>query len=140
MLNAKKALLLVALAVLVSAPGALAQASRGTPKISARPHQVMLGARTTLKGRGFPAKTTLQIRECGFTFWLAPKDPCVEGNGVTVTTNAKGKFETRFQVGLCPEGESTKRPTQRICYVGAIETGEDTGSLVGAARLVVTYP
>jgi hypothetical protein len=31
-------------------------------------------------------------------------------------------------------------PTERTCYIGELVTGEDTGSLVGAAKITVTYP
>ncbi len=119
--------------------GGVAQASEGAPKINARPHSVMVNSNTTLKGRGFPANATLQLQECGFTSWLAPNDPCLPDT-VTVATDSRGRFQTSFKVGLCPEGKPTKEPTQRVCYVGELQTGEDTGSLVGAARLIVTYP
>ena len=119
--------------------GGVAQASNGSAKITARPHNAMVDTTASLKGKGFPANTMLHLRECGTTFWLAPVNPCLEGD-VSVMTDRKGKFQTSFQVGLCPEGASTRKPTQRVCYVGEILTGEDTGSLVGAARLVVTYP
>ena len=52
----------------------------------------------------------------------------------------KGRFETTFDVGLCPEGEPHGKLTQRVCYVGELRLGEDTGELVGAAKLIVTYP
>lgn len=118
-----------------SATGAAAMA----PKLAAKPHKLMVGAETALKGRGFPPDTSIELRECGKTFWLAPADPCLE-EGATVTTDAKGRFQTTFKVGLCPEGEATKKPTQRVCYIGELVSGEDTGSLSGAARLLVTYP
>jgi hypothetical protein len=142
MLGSKQLLASAALVALVLTAGlsGSAQASATSPKINARPHSVMVNATTSLKGKGFPANTTIQLRECGRTFWLAPAYPCLEDNGVSVTTDAKGRFQTSFQVGLCPEGEATKKPTQRVCYVGELVTGEDTGSLVGPARLVVTYP
>jgi hypothetical protein len=142
MLGSKKVLLstVLAAAALTAALGGSAQASAKNPKLHARPHSVMVNTTTNLKGSGFPANTTIQLRECGHTFWLAPSYPCLEDNGVSVTTDAKGRFQTAFEVGLCPEGEATKKPTQRVCYVGELVTEEDTGSLVGAARLIVTYP
>jgi hypothetical protein len=142
MLNFKKLLAYVGLAATVGviAPLASAQASATGPTIKARPHKVMVSATTTLKGKGFPANSTIQLRECGKTFWLAPAEPCLTENATTVSTDAKGRFQTSFTVGLCPEGEPTKKPTQRVCYVGELITGEDTGSLLGAARLIVTYP
>lgn len=129
---------LAGLAVTFALSAASATASTG-PKIAAHPHRVMVGTDTTLKGRGFAAHTEIQLRECGSTFWLAPAEPCT-AEAVTVTTDAKGRFQTSFQVGLCPEGEATKKPTQRVCYVGEFVPEEDSGSLVGAARLIVTYP
>lgn len=116
-----------------------ASARSAAPKVTAHPHQVMVDTATSVAGRGFPADTQIELRECGRTFWMAPADPCLE-SGVTVTTDAKGRFRTTFRVGLCPEGDATKKPTQRVCWLGAISNGEDTGSLIGAARLIVTYP
>jgi hypothetical protein len=129
----------ISAALLILVASALAMGGEG-PKIRAKPHRLMINTDTTLKGKGFPANTTIQLRECGRTSWLAPENPCVEGDETSVVTDAKGRFQTSFHVGLCPEGEPTKRPTQRVCYVGELVTGEDTGSLVGAARLIVSYP
>jgi hypothetical protein len=142
MLGSKKVLvsIVLAAAALTAALGGSALASATSPKIHARPHSVMVNTTTNLKGSGFPANTTIQLRECGNTFWLAPSYPCLEDNGVSVTTDAKGRFQTAFKVELCPEGEATKKPTRRVCYVGELVTEEDSGSLVGAARLIVTYP
>ncbi len=106
----------------------------------AKPHNVMVNTATTLKGKGFPANTTIQLRECGKKSWLAPAFPCVEENAKSVLTNAKGRFETTFEVRFCPEAERAKKPTTVVCYIGSLVTGEDTGELVGAARLLVTYP
>ncbi len=141
MLDTRRMLLSGALtaASLAAMGGAVAGASGGSAKIAAHPHRVMVGATTSLKGKGFPADTMVRLQECGAIFWLAPANPCLE-DPVSVMTDSKGKFQTAFQVGLCPEGEATKKPTQRVCYVGEFVAGEDTGSLVGAARLVVTYP
>lgn len=131
----------LAAAALVTAAVAQApaQAEATQPKISARPSTLMVNATTTLKGSGFPANTVIQLRECGRTFWLAPAYPCT-ANEASVTTDRSGRFRTTFKVGLCPEGEPGKMPSERICYVGELLTGEDTGSLVGAAMITVTYP
>jgi hypothetical protein len=142
MLSSRKVLLSAVLAgsaLAVTLSGS-AQAVAKSPKINARPHSVMVNATTALKGGGFPSHTIIQLRECGRTFWMAPSYPCLEENGVSVMTDAKGRFQTGFKVGLCPEGEATTKPTQRVCYIGELVTGEDTGSLLGAARIVVTYP
>jgi hypothetical protein len=123
------------------ATGAPAYAmGEGSPKIRAMPKKLMINTTTMLKGMHFPPNTTIRLLECGKTFWLAPSNPCLEEHSTEVTTNAKGRFETGFKVGLCPEGEPTKHPTERVCYVGEAVSGEDTGSLVGAARLLVSYP
>jgi len=119
---------------------AVATASSTEAKITAHPRNVMINTETTIKGRGLPANTTIVLRECGKTFWLDPTDPCSEEATKSVLTDAKGRFRTTIKVGLCPEGEATKRPTQRVCYVGRFVGGEDTGSLEGAARLLVSYP
>lgn len=130
---------LAASALVTAAAAASVQAQTRQPKISARPSTLMVNATTTLKGSGFPANTVIQLRECGRTFWLAPAYPCT-ANEASVTTDRSGRFRTTFEVGLCPEGEPGKMPNERICYVGQLLTGEDTGSLVGAARITVTYP
>ncbi len=130
----------VAAAALALCCAAVAAASPGEAKLTVHPRKAMVNTETTVKGRGFPASTTIVLRECGRTFWLDPADPCVEGATTSVMTDAKGRFQTTIKVGLCPEGEMTKKPTQRICYVGRFVGGEDTGSLEPATRLVVTYP
>jgi hypothetical protein len=129
----------VVAAALVAAAPAYAM-GEGSPKIKAMPHKVMIDTTTMLKGRHFPANTTIQLLECGKTHWLAPASPCLDENATEVTTDARGRFETSFSVGLCPEGEPTMHPTERVCYVGEAVFGEDTGELVGAAKLKVSYP
>jgi hypothetical protein len=136
----ERALVLPAMATLALAIPPATAGAAAAPKVKAKPHNVMVGAETTLTGRHFPAEATITLGECGRTFWMAPSDPCLPEHDVTVKTDSKGRFQTPFTVGLCPEGEATKRPTQRICFVGELVTGEDTGELVGAAKLVVTFP
>ncbi len=125
----------VAAALILSAP---AYAMRETVK--AIPHKTMIGTTITLKGKALPANQTITVAECGKTFWLAPATPCLEGNAKEVMTNAKGRFETSFEVGLCPEGEQIGMRTERKCYVGRLVSGEDTGELLGATKLLVSYP
>jgi hypothetical protein len=141
MFDSRKIAACAALAALtaVAAPALPAYAQAKRPKITARPHSLMVNRDATLKGSGFPASTAIQLRECGRTFWLAPSSPCT-ANEQTVTTDRRGRFRTTFQVGLCPEGEAGKMPTERTCYIGELVTGEDAGSLVGAAKITVTYP
>ena len=80
----------------------------------------MVNTTITLKGKHFPPNTTIQLLECGKTSWLAPSDPCLEDNAKEVTTSAKGRFETTFKAGVCPEAERTKNPTEVVCYVGEV--------------------
>jgi hypothetical protein len=127
------------LATLLAAAPAYAM-GEGSPKVKAMPHKLMVNTTTMLKGKHFPANTAIQLLECGKIFWMAPSFPCLSENEKEVTTDAKGRFETSFEVGLCPEGEPTMKPTQRICWVGEAVFGEDTGNLVGAAKLKVSYP
>ena len=126
-------------AALVAAAPAYAM-SEGGSKIKAKPHKLMINTETTLNGKHFPANTTIRLLECGKTFWLAPSNPCLEENAKEVTTDARGRFETTFTAGLCPEGEQIRMRTERLCYVGEVVFGEDTGELVGAAKLKVSYP
>jgi hypothetical protein len=124
----------------VLAMTATAEAGASGPNIKAIPRSVMVNTETTLSGKGFPANTAITLEECGRTSWIAPADPCLEEAAKTVTTDAKGRFQTPFRVGLCPEGKRTKKPTQEVCYVGELVTGEDNGSLSGPAKLIVTWP
>ncbi|MGD1057099.1 MAG: hypothetical protein ABR992_06755 [Solirubrobacteraceae bacterium] len=125
-------------AVAVAIP-AQSQALAKSPKSIARPRSVMVDATTTLRGSGFPAKTVIKLAECGRTFWLVPSFPCLEREQA-VTTNRHGRFRTTFTVGLCPEGEPGKMPTERTCYIGEPVAAEDTESLVGAVKITVSYP
>lgn len=129
---------LTALAVAV-APALPAQAQTKQPKITARPRTLMVNATTMLTGSGFLASTVIELGECGSTFWLAPRDPCI-ANEQAVTTDRHGRFRATFRAGLCPEGEPGKMPNERTCYIGELVTGEDAGSLVGSAKITVTYP
>ena len=72
----------------------------------------MVNTTVTLKGKHFPPNTTIQFLECGKTSWLAPSEPCLEASAKEVTTGAKGRFETTFKAGVCPEAERTKNPTE----------------------------
>ena len=108
--------------------------------LHAKPHKAMVGTTIMLKGMGFPANQTITLAECGERQWLAPADPCLTENAIELMTNAKGRFETPFEVGLCPEGEQIGMRTERRCYVGELVTGEDTGELAGSAKLLVSYP
>ena len=95
-------------ALLILAASAHAMGGEG-PKIRAKPHKLMINTDTTLKGKGFPANTTIQLRECGRTSWLAPEDPCLEGNETSVVTDAKGRFQTTFHVGPLPRRRTDEK-------------------------------
>ena len=111
------------------------------PHIVANPNNVMVNSSTTLTGTGFPPSTTIAIRECGRTSWIAPQNPCDVTNGISVTTNAAGGFTASFKVELCPDGVRGPEPTSEICYIGEPHpSGIDTIALLGAARITVTYP
>jgi hypothetical protein len=129
--------------VLSAATAALVLTAPAHAKMSmvhAKPHKAMVNTTITLKGMGFPGEQTITLAECGATSWLAPASPCLTEDAIEVTTNAKGRFETPFEVGLCPEGEQIKMRTERRCYVGELVTGEDNGELAGATKLIVSYP
>jgi len=127
--------------IAVLAAGAFSQASGAAgPVIVPRPAGVMVDSPTTLTGTGFAPSSTLALRECGKRFWLDPSQPCNTANALKVTTNRSGGFKTTFHVELCPEGQPGKAPNQRVCFIGALRNGEDTGALEPAARVIVTYP
>jgi hypothetical protein len=127
-----------AAALTVGAPAYAA--GEGSPTVKAKPHKAMVNTTVTLRGRHFAPDTKVRILECGKTFWLAPSNPCLEENATEVTTDAKGRFETPFKAGVCPESERIKMRTEVKCYVGVVKFGEDTGELVGAGKLDVSYP
>ncbi len=119
-----------------------AQGASG-PKIKAMPKNVMVNSSTTLTGKGFPADTIIVLRECASTIWIVPQDPCLTSNEEEVKTNAAGRFTTSFTVGLCPQSAPPpKKPvTERKCFIGEPKPfGEDQVELVGAAKVIVTYP
>jgi hypothetical protein len=122
--------------------GALARAGARTktPTITARPASAMVDSKITLRGSGFPSHTTVRLRECGQRSWLDPQVPCNVENETSVTTGAGGRFATTFKVEVCPEGEPIGVITQRRCYVGVPEQGEDTGALEPSVEVAVSYP
>jgi hypothetical protein len=84
-----------------------------------------------LQGTGFVPTTTYTLVECSRTNWVAPKDPCLKANAVTVTTDSTGAFSTPFKPLPC----TNRRPS--TCYVGApTPTGVDTITLAGADKIV----
>jgi hypothetical protein len=115
-------------------------ASSKPPTITAKPDSAMVNTNIKLRGRGFPHHTTVRLRECGRRFWLDPQVPCNRENELSVTTGATGRFSTTFKVEVCPEGEPLEVITQRICYIGVPQFGEDTGTLEPSVEVTVSYP
>ena len=144
MLRSRIILVSLALTIAVLAAGILTSqagaVSATPPHIVAKPDNLMVNTKTTLTGTGFPAKTRLAIQECSTNFWIAPKHPCGTANKITVQTDSHGKFVRQFRVALCG-GKRGPGPTSQICYIGHPHPrGVDTVTLVGAARVTVTYP
>jgi hypothetical protein len=132
--------------LMLAAPlGALvAPASAATtqpPAITARPDNVMVNQHTNLIGRGFPRFTTLRLAECSKTSWVVPARPCDKDNSIVVRTDGKGSFVTGFKVEACAGSRATTKGLAQVCYIGVPKpSGVDTVRLVGAARIVVTFP
>ncbi len=110
------------------------------PTITAKPASAMVNTNVTLRGRGFPSHATVRLRECGQPTWLDPVVPCSVGNEASVQTGAGGRFSTTFRVEVCPEGEPLEVITQRRCYIGVPQLGEDTGALEPWVEVDVSYP
>jgi len=112
------------------------------PHIVARPNNLMVNGTTQLTGTGFPADSQVHLQECGSATWIAPENPCDSTNEVTVMTGPTGRFATLFKVELCPRKLPPKPPvTREKCFIGEPQpTGIDTIGLLGAAKIIVTYP
>jgi hypothetical protein len=86
----------------------------------------------TLDGTGFVPNTRYLIEECSKTSWIAPQDPCLDTNSITVATGMLGQFTHAF----VPEACTAILPS--TCYIGApIPSGVDVVELAGAARITV---
>jgi hypothetical protein len=110
------------------------------PRIVAKPNNLMINTKTLLTGSGFPARTRLTIEECSMTNWVVTANPCDTTNKISVLTDAHGRFTRQFKVELCG-GKRGPEPTSQICYVGDPHPeGIDTIALLGAARVIVSYP
>jgi hypothetical protein len=115
-------------------------AMAATPRIVAKPNNLMVNTKTTLTGTGFPTRSRLSIVECSTTNWVVTAHPCVNGNQISVTTNGHGWFTHAFKIVLCG-GKRGPEPTSQICYIGNPHPqGIDTEHLDGAAKVTVTYP
>jgi hypothetical protein len=100
----------------------------------------MVNSNTNLTGSGFAARRTLTIAECSTTHWVVTTNPCQRGNRVTIVTNAQGGFVRVYGVELC-DGKRGPYPTSQVCYIGHPHpTGIDTMVLLGAVKVIVTYP
>ena len=113
------------------------------PRIVAKPNNVMVNTEITLTGTGFASRAKLSIMECGSRGWVVvAQHPCVTDNKISVVTDAHGRFTHKFKVELCPRTSAGTGPvTQETCYIGNPHPeGIDTISLIGAAKVTVTYP
>jgi hypothetical protein len=110
------------------------------PHIVAKPNNLMVNTKSLLTGTGFPAKTRLTIEECSVTNWVVTAKPCDSTNRISVLTDGHGRFTRQFKVELCG-GKRGPEPTSQICFIGDPHPeGIDTITLLGAARVTVTYP
>jgi hypothetical protein len=111
------------------------------PHIVARPVDVMVDKPVALHGTGFPRNRSLVLTECSQTEWSVPQNPCLSDNQVTVHTNGAGAFLTSMKAEICPATTPPPPQTERTCYIGvAHPSGVDTMTLVGAAKIVVSWP
>ena len=118
---------------------ALPSLAATSPHIAATPHNVMVNSTISLTGHGFPAHAKLTIAECSSTNWIVVMQPCDTDNTIVVHTDRHGRFTSSFTVELCPN--SRGHLTREKCFIGNPQPqGVDTITLVGAARIVVTYP
>lgn len=132
-------------ALVLSAPQSMAltrTVSPTSPHIVARPNNLMVNTSTTLKGTGFAPHAKITIEECGQKGWIVPQNPCDTDNAITVHTDGSGRFKGSLKAELCPRTQPGPGPvTQETCYLGQPKPeGIDTIQLVGAAKIIVTYP
>src|SRR5262249_32961779 len=106
------------------------------------PDSVMVNTTTKLVGTGWPANKTIRLQECSRTQWVVTQNPCDTSNAVKVTSDAQGRFVTRFTALLCPATTATPAgDPAETCYIGHSKpNGVDTVKLVGAVKITVTYP
>jgi len=124
-------------------PGRVGAVAATPPHIVAKPNNVMVNTTISLTGTGFPARTRLAIKECSNTNWVVvAQRPCDTANAISVATDVHGRFAHSFKVQLCPRTKVGPGPvTRETCYIGNPQPrGVDTITLVGAAKVIVTYP
>ena len=120
-------------------PGVSPQAA-ASPRIVARPANVMVNQDVALLGTGFAPETTLKVIECSLKVWAIGEKPCLSDNAVTVHTSMHGSFRATMKAQICPAITPPHR-TERTCYIGVPQpSGVDTIRLEGAARIVVSWP
>jgi hypothetical protein len=111
-----------------------------TPHITATPTDPMVDTPVSLAGSGFPHSATFTLQECSSKDWVVPANPCLITNRVHVHTNAEGAFNATMTAQICPASTPPFR-TRRKCYIGEpVPSGIDTITLVGAAKIVVSWP
>ena len=133
--------ILLMLAAPLGATASAAGVSARPPVITAKPDNVMVNTDTTLVGRNFKPATKLRLAECSKKNWVVPSRPCDSANTVTVRTNAKGQFKTKFKVEACPSSAAVSGDLAERCYIGVPKpSGVDTVRLEAAAPIVVTFP
>ena len=123
--------------------GGAAAASATPPRIVAKPDNAIVNTKIMLTGSGFAARVKLTIRECTSTGWVViAENPCNVDNAISVVTDAHGRFTHRFKLEICPHSVPKTGPaTRRTCYIGSPRPrGVDTIALIGAAKVIVTYP
>jgi hypothetical protein len=136
---ARFAVLVAAASVAVASVAAYATAG---PSIKAHPASAMVNTTISLRGRDFQPDATLLIVECGARRWVVMATPCDSNNTVSVATDQRGRFTTRFVLELCPRVASPTPPaTREQCFIGHPQlNGIDTDTLLGAKQVTVTYP
>ena len=124
-------------------PAPAGAVSTTPPHIVAKPNNAMVNTKISLTGTGFAAHTKLVVKECSSTNWVVvAQHPCDTDNTISVTTDRHGRFTSRFKLELCPRSNPGPGPvTKETCYIGNPQPrGVDTITLVGAAKVTVTYP
>ena len=97
---------------------------------------------TNLIGRGFPRFATLRLAECSKTNWVVPAKPC-DKDKIRSSSGPMGgaRSLTGFKVEACGGARASTKGLAQVCYIGVPKpSGVDTVRLVGAARIVVTFP
>ena len=121
-------------------PAPVLAAPAASPSITATPSNLMVNSKTVLKGSGFAPSKKIHLEECGAIGWPVPQSPCVAKSKIAVTTDANGAFKTSFVARVC-DGRSNGVMKSKTCYIGEEKpSGVDTITLVGAVKVIVTYP